>query len=197
LNIGSNYLLKITLSPDKLNLKKMKRYLLTMVLLMPSTHFLQAQNGTIDALVKDYERAKILTLAYIDAMPADKFSFKPTDEVRTYSEQMLHLAQGTIGLSSNGTGAERIYPDENLEKTEAYQAKSEVRRLVTESFNYAIENIKKMDPESFEEIVEAGPFQVTKLGWVNKAFEHLTHHRGQCAVYLRLSGVTPPQFQLF
>ena len=88
----------------------MKRILLSMALVVSSIPLLQAQNSTIDALVADYERAKAMTLAYIDAMPEDKYSFKPTDEVRTFSEQMLHLAQGTIGLSANGTGAERIMP---------------------------------------------------------------------------------------
>jgi len=175
----------------------MKRYLLSLAVVMSPILSIQAQNSTIDALVADYERAKSMTLAYIEAMPEDKYSFKPTDEVRTFSEQMLHLAQGTIGLSANGTGAERIYAEENLEKTEAYQSKSEVKRIVTETFDYAIESIKNMDPATFDEIKEAGPFKVTKLGWIHKAFEHLNHHKGQCAVYLRLSGVTPPQFQLF
>ena len=124
----------------------MKRYILSLVLVMSSILFLQAQNSTIDALVADYERSKVMTLAYIDAMPGDKYSFKPTGEVRTYSELMLHLAQGTIGLSANGTGAERIYAEENLEKTEAYQSKPEVKRIVTEAFDYTIESIKNLDP---------------------------------------------------
>ena len=63
--------------------------------------------------------------------------------------------------------------------------------------DFAIEGIKQMDPATFEEIKESGPFKVTRLGWINKALEHVVHHRGQCAVYLRLSGVTPPQYQLF
>jgi uncharacterized damage-inducible protein DinB len=175
----------------------MKHSLLSIIFIFIFFLEVQSQNSATDALVKDYERAKQLTLAYIDAMPGDKYSFKPTEEIRTFSEQMLHLAQGTIGLSRNGTGAEKIFPDENLEKTEAYQSKEEVKRIVSESFDYAIDGIRNMNPENFDDIVEAGPFQVTKLGWVNKAYEHLTHHRGQCAIYLRLNGITPPQFQLF
>ena len=175
----------------------MKVRMLSLLFILCLCPYTQAQNSSIEALVADYERAKTLTLAYLEAMPDDKYSFKPTPEIRTFSEQMLHLAQGTIGLSSNGTGADRIFPGENLEKTEAYQTKSEVIRLVTASFDFAIEGIKNIDPESFDEIVEAGQFKVTKLGWVNKAFEHLTHHRGQCVIYLRLNGITPPQFQLF
>jgi len=42
-------------------------------------------------------------------------------------------------------------------------------------------------------------FKITtnQLDWLNKTFEHQTHHRGQCTVYLRLMGVTPPQEKLF
>lgn len=155
------------------------------------------ENEQIQHIIADYERGKALSLAYVDAMPAEKFNYKPTDDVRTYAQQFLHASQGTIGLTANGTGADRLYADENLEKNEAYQSKEEVRRLVTESFDFAIESVRNMDPSTFEEIKEAGPFKVTKLGWIYKGFEHLVHHRGQAAVYLRMNGITPPQFQLF
>ncbi len=32
---------------------------------------------------------------------------------------------------------------------------------------------------------------------VNKAFEHQTHHRGQCMIYLRFLGIEPPHEILF
>ena len=175
----------------------MKRFYLTIAFVLSSMPLILAQNNTIDALVADYERAKSLTLAYIDAMPEDKYSFRPTEEVRTFAEQMLHLAQGTIGLAANGTGLDRIYKNENLEQTEAYQSKENVKKIVTDSFDFAIEGIKKMDPATLDEIIESSQFKVTRLGWINKALEHLVHHRGQCAVYLRIVGVTPPQYQLF
>ncbi len=80
---------------------------------------------------------------------------------------------------------------------EALQTKAEVRRVLAESFDFAIAGIKSMDPAQFEDIVERGPFKVTRLGWVQKAKEHINHHRGQTAVYMRLAGVTPPQYKLF
>lgn len=152
---------------------------------------------TIESLVEDYERARVMTLNYLEAMPEDQFGYKPTEGVRSFAEQMLHLAQGTIGLSSNGTGAERIYAGQNLEQDEALQSKAEVKRIVTESFDFAINGIKAMDSSTFSEIIERGPFKVTRLGWILKAHEHITHHKGQCAVYLRMQGITPPQYKLF
>ncbi len=156
-----------------------------------------AQNATVDHLVADFERGKALSLAYVDAMPEDQFNFKPTTEIMSFGEQMLHTAMGTFGLSSNGSGAENPYGGKNLMQDETLQSKAEVRRLLEESFDFAIAGIKSMDPANFEEIVERGPFKVTRLGWVQKAKEHINHHRGQTAIYLRLAGVTPPQYKLF
>ena len=148
-------------------------------------------------LIADWERAKAYTLEFVDAMPEEGFSFRPTEDIRSFAEQMLHLSQGNINLSSNGTQAERLYSDESLEKTEEYKSKEKVREFVVIGYDHVIEGIRNMDLSTLGEIKAAGPFNVTRLGWINKAFEHQTHHRGQCAIYLRLQGVTPPRSKLF
>lgn len=149
------------------------------------------------ALVKDWERAKAYTKEYLDAMPEDGVNFKPTPEIRSFAEQMLHLAQGTVGLTANGTGKERIYAGKNLEKSDEYKTKEALTKIVMECYDFAIEGIKTMDVSKFDEVVKRGNFNVTRLGWVMKAFEHQTHHRGQCTVYIRMKGVTPPNEKLF
>lgn len=37
-------------------------------------------------LVADFERAKAYTIEYMDAMPADGYSFKPTDDIRSFAQ---------------------------------------------------------------------------------------------------------------
>jgi uncharacterized damage-inducible protein DinB len=37
----------------------------------------------------------------------------------------------------------------------------------------------------------------SRLAWVLKAFEHQTHHRGQCTIYLRQLGIKPPAERLW
>lgn len=156
-----------------------------------------SQQYIVDELAADMERNKAMSLSYIEAMPEDKFDFKPSNDVRTFAQQYLHVAQGLIGLSSNGTGATPIFQGENLEATEAYHTKEEVVRIVTESYDFAIKSIKEMDSTKLTEIVQRGQFEVTRRGWINKALEHNTHHKGQTTIYLRMNGVTPPQYQLF
>ena len=55
-------------------------------------------------LVKDWERAKDYTIVYLNTMPADKYSFKATDSIRSFAQQMLHLAQANVGLLSGAIG---------------------------------------------------------------------------------------------
>ncbi|MEP1306178.1 MAG: DinB family protein [Balneola sp.] len=172
------------------------RLLITLLFLSFSS-LTYSQQINIDEFIADMERNKTMSLSYVDAMPADKFSYKPAEDVRTYAQQFLHISQGLIGLSSNGTGAAPIFQGENLEATEAYQTKAEVKRIVTESYDFAIKSMKEMDASTLNEVVQRGQFKVTRLGWINKAMEHNTHHKGQCAIYLRMNGITPPQFQLF
>lgn len=148
-------------------------------------------------MIKDWERAKAYTKEYLDAMPEDGINFKASPDIRSFAEQMLHMAAGTIGLSYNGTGKERIYAGKNLEKMDEFKNKSALTKVVMESYDYTIEGIKKMDISKFDEVIKRGNLEVTRLGWIMKAFEHQTHHRGQCTIYLRLKGVTPPNEKLF
>jgi uncharacterized damage-inducible protein DinB len=148
-------------------------------------------------LVKDWERAKEYTKEYLDAMPEDGIGFKPTPEIRSFAEQMLHLTQGTIGMISAATGKERIYKDKNLEKSDEFKTKAALIKVVMEGYDFAIEGVKAMDAAKLDEMVKRGNFELSKLTWINKAFEHQTHHRGQCTIYLRLKGVTPPNEKLF
>ena len=156
-----------------------------------------AQNSEIKRLKTDFERGKTLSLAYIEAMPEDQFSYRATDSTMTFAEQMLHTAQGMYGLVANGTGQTNPYAQKNLVKDSKLHSKAEVLRIMTESYDFALEGIGGMDPTSFDEVITRGPFNVTRIDWVYKAKEHNTHHRGQAAIYLRLLGIKPPAYNLF
>src|ERR1700680_1106786 len=54
--------------------------------------------------LKDWQRAKDYTLDYLNKMPADKYSFRPVDSIRSFAEQMLHLAWDNVFLNMVATG---------------------------------------------------------------------------------------------
>lgn len=176
------------------------RYKLPFIVLsmfLSSCLFAQGNDSLKAQLLQDWERAKAYTKAYLDAMPADKYSYRAVDSIRSFSELMLHLAQANVNLSSNGTGKDRIFAGRNLEKSPTAQGKDSVTYLVMQSYDFCIEGLKNLDPAKMDEVVKRGNFNVTRRGWIMKAFEHQTHERGQCTIYIRLQGIRPPGEMLF
>jgi len=148
-------------------------------------------------LVKEWTRAKAYTDAYLSTMPADKYGSRAVDSIRSFSEQMLHLSSGNLGLVSAATGKPRIFPGFNMEKSAGAQSRDSVVYYVDASYDYAIDAIQHMDAATLGEQVKRGTISETRFAWLLKAFEHQTHHRGQCTIYIRLQGIRPPNEQLF
>ena len=149
-----------------------------------------------DALVADWERAKAFTLEYIDAMTDDGFFKAPTEGIRTFAAQMLHLVDGNAGIVSLGTGAQSPYTS-RVEQDKSLDTKAKVRAVVVQSYDFAIEAIKNFDMSKSNEMVEAFGQSLPRMEWIKKAFEHQTHHRGQATIYLRMQGIKPPPEKLF
>src|SRR5882724_3028860 len=76
--------------------------------------------------VKDWERAKSYTMEYLNAMPADKYSFKAVDSIRSFAQQMLHLAFDNVNLITVATGEKMQFPGRNLENSPTAQTKDSV-----------------------------------------------------------------------
>lgn len=159
--------------------------------------FLSYAQTSVDNVIKDWERAKAYTLEYLEVMPEKGYSLKPTPEMRSFAEQMLHLTDANYGFSSAATGVASPVGMGESEKT-TDKSKANVIKLVTNGYDFVIANVKKMTPEKLNETIKLfGKFDLTRDTALEKAFEHQTHHRGQTTVYLRLAGVTPPNEKLF
>jgi len=147
--------------------------------------------------VNDWERAKAYTLDYLNTMPADKYTAKVVDSIRNFAQQMLHLASGNTGLISTATGEKPNFTARGLEARASAQTKDSVVYYVTASYDFAIESIKKLDPNKLGELTGQGDRKITRFAWLLKAFEHQTHHRGQTTIYIRYQGIRPPNERLF
>ncbi len=185
-------------------MKKLLTCFSLLLLLLAMTPGLRAQDIPADSiraqLVRDWERAKVYTNEYLAAMPANKYGTRPNDSIRTFAEQMLHLATANIGLMSNATGSAMLYPPGrlfSLEKTKSAQSVDSVHYYVNASYDYAINSIKNMDMSKLWEPVSIFGFSASRYAFLLKAFEHQTHHRGQCTIYIRTLGIKPPQEMLF
>lgn len=141
-----------------------------------------------------WQNAKKWTLSYIDAMPENAMSFKPTPEVRSFAEQMLHLAFWNYGLVEWTGGKTNPYgkKQEGLEKRDDMKTKAALRKVVEESYDNVLTAIAGLDEAKLIEQVSFFNSKRSRLGILAIALDHQTHHRGQTTLYLRLKGVTPP-----
>ncbi len=150
-------------------------------------------------LVKEWERSKAYTIDYLNTMPANKYSFKPVDSIRSFAQQMLHLAQANVFFLSLATDLKSPSFGSDREQSASAQTKDSVMYYVTTSYDYCISAVKSSDVSKWGEKKKLpfGGFEETRFALLIKAIEHQAHHRGQTTIYIRLQGIKPPQERLF
>jgi uncharacterized damage-inducible protein DinB len=157
--------------------------------------FMQSQQ------VAEWQRAKLYTKAYLDAMPEDGFGFKPTSDIRSFAQQMLHLSDANYVFATVASDKPNPVGDvlaaHNVNEKTVSPTKEAVTKAVMESYDWVITTLQSMTADQLQETTKFGKHDLTRSGLYGKAFEHQTHTRGQTAIYLRLKGVTPPAEQLF
>src|ERR1041384_2315666 len=121
-------------------MKKLARLTGTIILGLLMVAKIQAQ--TTEAIkaqmVKDWERAKDYTKEYLNTMPSDKYSFKPADTIRTFAQQMLHLASANLFFMSNVSNDKLpTWLSFTLEQRTTAQVKDSVVYYVMASYDYA------------------------------------------------------------
>jgi uncharacterized damage-inducible protein DinB len=155
----------------------------------------------ITILVAEWSRAKLGTQEYIEAMPEDGTGFKPTPQVRSFAEQMLHLAGGNYMFAAAAAGKENPWDftkgKDPVNVAEFKQSKATLLKFVMESYDFAINAVKGLTSSQLDETVQLFSMKMPRHLILTKGIEHHAHHRGQTTIYLRLKGITPPSERLF
>ena len=134
-----------------------------------------------------------------DAMPADKYDFKPTGgafgDVRTFGEQVKHVACANFAFFNE---IEKKEPPARCETggPSPARTKADLMAYLRESFAYAGRVLRTMTAANAMEPA-GGPYggQSTRLGLTTLAIWHASDHYGQLVVYLRMNGIVPPASQ--
>jgi hypothetical protein len=126
-----------------------------------------------------------------DAMPADKYSFKPTPEMNTFGHLVLHSLQANNNLCSKISGG--AAPEVTLTDTDA---KEKLVAGLKASFDFCTTALASADDSKLGEPITLGPNrQTTRAGVMILLSDEWFDHYGTQAVYLRLNGILPPSAQ--
>ena len=168
----------------------MKKILLA-VLLLICFMTINAQSSYLIECKQKWENARTYTMEIAQIMPEEHYDFRPSEEQMTFREQLLHMLGNMRWLSSSYLGGKRL--DVDLKNTD--YTKAEMLELLQKGFDRAGEAIEGLNEETLNEEVSffAGP--MTKRQILTLMNDHLTHHRGQVIIYLRLKKMEPPSYR--
>ncbi len=127
-----------------------------------------------------------------EAMPADKYTWRPGEGVRSVSEVYLHIAAANYSLPRRlGTPPPAGFTPMGFDKSTTDKAK--VVDTLKDSFAHlrkAALNLSDADLE--KKTPWFGGSEVTYRGVLLFVVRHMSEHLGQSIAYARMNGVVPP-----
>lgn len=136
----------------------------------------------LDALAK-------LSVAVAQAMPAEKYGFKPHPDSMDFGALMTHIAvtnyQFCAGLK-----------DSDAPAPVSATGKEAIVRYLTGSYDYCAETIGKLDEKTLTAKHNSPDGNLPGWDVLLAMFVHVAHHRGQAEIYLRDNGIVPPPYRV-
>jgi uncharacterized damage-inducible protein DinB len=126
-----------------------------------------------------------------EAIPADKFAWRPSADVRSFAEVFLHVSAANYNVYKLvGTPPPSGIDIKNLEKSTTDKAK--VIATLKDSFAHAQQAIKAMPDADLEKSMDWFGGKNTERGILVFIVRHGAEHLGQSIAYARFIGVVPP-----
>jgi uncharacterized damage-inducible protein DinB len=142
-------------------------------------------------ILRQIEDAEKKLLALAEAMPAEKYGWRPGEGVRSVGEVFAHTAAANYFLPTlvGVKMPEGVNPRE-FEKSGGDKAKtSETLKASFEHARKAVQSLADADLDTAVKIFgQDGTYRAALLLLATHAHEHL----GQSIAYARMNGVTPP-----
>lgn len=129
-----------------------------------------------------------IILRSAELMPEEKYSFRPTEEVRTFGQLIGHIADSQYFFCAAVKGEKN--PGLKIEKTAT--TKAELTSALKTAFDYCTDTYGGLtDLTGVEGITFMGEGK-PKLGVLSVNNVHAGLHYGNLIVYLRMNGIVPP-----
>ena len=153
--------------------------------------------AVIEEIVEEVRKSRAYTIECATAMPEDKYKFRPVPEVRSFGQQLVHIAEANGSIMEwhvegkknpswpyRGDGKERV------------TSKADVITQLNASYDYIEKGLSQMTDAMLRERVKAEDAEQSKQWGLRLIMDHATHHRGQVVIYLRLNRIKPPEYRV-
>ena len=167
-----------------------RKFLIPGIILLAVSSVLAQTKNPISSALKDIlpTRQKNIVAA-AEAMPADKYSYKPTADQMTFGHLATHIVESNYLFCSkvSATDAPKV------EEAKESDGKDKLVAAIKSSFDFCTSALSKMDDSKLGEMTDAiGGQQVTRARVALAMAGSWADHYGAEAMYLRLNNITPP-----
>ena len=152
-----------------------------------------AQAATLKGdFLKEWTGQKDTLMKIAEAMPENKYSFKPTPAQRDFGGHVMHIAQINM-MVFKMLGAKTPAPAIN----EKAATKAEMIKAMADSFDYGTAILNEQTDQTMAASIQGPPWMGPSTRARIYAFliGHTQDTYGQMVVYLRLNGLVPPASQ--
>lgn len=139
-----------------------------------------------------WELAKSRTIEVANAMPENSYDYRPVEGVKSFGQQMTHMANSLLSMHTRFIKGARY---QGSEKDASKMNKQQIIKALDEAFTTVIEDMKTLSDDDLKANGKMhGAFPLTK--WQSLLFmrDHITNHRAKAVVYLRLNNISPPAY---
>ena len=145
-------------------------------------------SGFVKAGVARYGKNMV---AAAEAMPAEKYGFKPSPEMNSFGHLVMHIAQSNNTFCSKISG--QAAPDAKMSESDP---KDKLVAALKDSFAYCTTALAKVDDSKLgEQFMFFGNRPISRGGALVQLGGSWTDHYATQAIYLRLNGILPPTAQ--
>lgn len=159
---------------------------------------LSAQQHLIsrEALIAVVQNHRGAVIRYIDAAPDSMLGFRPTKGVRTFAEQIEHAAGSDALIAHLAITGSMAVP--SLGDSAVYlHSKAALRTYAAAAMDHTIGMLRGVSDAAMQENIVQFGNKVTRGRALMELLDHFPWTLGQTVPYLRLNGVTPPEYSPF
>lgn len=163
-----------------------------------STSLFAQSTDFIGQYLERLENSRRYLILVAEKMPEEKYGFRATPESMNFAEHLMHIAWAMDWHTHSllGNREPRDWNTDTELKVDK-KSKNEMIATIDKTFNTTIEFIRNFGEERLDERLDYFGLDRTKGQVLLLLADHVTHHRGQMLVYLKLNGIKPPRYVLY
>jgi hypothetical protein len=168
----------------------MKTSIAVIFLFLSGILLAQDTKNPVSSVVKEMlpRQQKNITAA-AEAMPAEKYGFKPTPEQISFAHLVIHIAESNYLFCSKASDV----PAPKVDELKETDGKDKLVAAVKNSFDFCTTALEKADDSKLADVIDGfgGHKQTRAWAWILLGSSWADHY-GAEAMYLRLNGILPP-----